>query len=60
MLDPKGTTKLPTKDTNKGTTSASVSPAKMVGSEVKESPQQPKQQIKNAENVENDVVRFFP
>lgn len=53
ILDPRGLAKLPTKHSSE----SSVIPAKDIGVEPKESPQQVKKQKKKAENAENDVVR---
>lgn len=57
MLDPKGTAKLPTKDTNMTDDAINVSPAKPNDLDPKESPQQTKkQQKKKANDSENDQV----
>lgn len=59
ILDPKGTAKLPAKDTNKTAKSTNVSPTKTIDFEPKESPQQAKkQQKKKANDSENDQVRW--
>jgi len=56
ILDPKSTVRLPAKDTNK-VVAASVSPAKTIDTESKDSPQPLKKQQKpKAEDAENDAV----
>jgi chromatin assembly factor 1 subunit A len=52
IIDPKGTARPPTKDTNK----ASVSPAKSIDTEAKNLPHQPKRQQKKKLDDENEAV----